>query len=407
MDVLQAFTEGREVPPSPSGGARLRVRCYTDPGRSRWSHHDVHVHADWSAEVPHDLEAERVLAALGGYCSCLELLERTLPAASERLHRLLRQSLPDLVRGRAGRWRCRRAVPGCCSPSDTCASPEDAAEHWRSPRHVAAAFGASPDAVRAVSRQLLRARQLSEPVPHPPDAVAATARCLLEPRSAVDLWRAGVPPELVVLVHERVAVAGRALPAGFYLGVLTKRPDLAWIRGAAEQVPEQDVHEWLAWSETAADRRDPGLRAAWLRAGVSRRDVEVLSGAGVTPPQVHALAAGLGRTGAAAGRLLARWAAAGCPVSGDDLLALHRLAAPALDAVNGAAVERLQLLTRARWSTAELGTALAVCGTAPFAAAALEETGSADPAALTAWSRSRAERPADRPADSRRATADA
>jgi hypothetical protein len=189
LDVLTALLDDRPLAPSADGALSLRVRCYSDPARGSWTHHPLHLRPDWTVEVPHDLDSERVLTALGGHCSCVELVDRTLPAARERLFRLLRRTVPELSRGPGGQWRCRPA-DGCCTGAETYRCPEEAADHWRAPRHVATGFGAAPASVKAISRQLLRAHGLHEPVAPPHDLRSATAHCLLEPRGATELWRA-------------------------------------------------------------------------------------------------------------------------------------------------------------------------------------------------------------------------
>ena len=42
--------------------------------------HDITIHADWSVSTPHDLDAERIGRAFGGFSSCLTLVECVVPA---------------------------------------------------------------------------------------------------------------------------------------------------------------------------------------------------------------------------------------------------------------------------------------------------------------------------------------
>ena len=58
--------------------------------------HQVTVHHDWRVTVPHDLGGERVAAALGGHCSCLELVDRVIPAVRAIMPLLSRQELPAI-----------------------------------------------------------------------------------------------------------------------------------------------------------------------------------------------------------------------------------------------------------------------------------------------------------------------
>lgn len=370
--------------PGPSAAPLIvTIRCYRDRRHDRWSHHDVTLHPDWSAQVPHDLDAEKVLVALGGYCSCIELVDRVLPAVRTYLLRQLRLELPWLSRDRRGHWRSADRVEGCCAWGATWPTAADAADHLRSARHVAAEHGARTAQVLTLGRMLLSERGLRDPVILRPDAARLTAYALLEPAAVAELWRAGLSPELVRAVHRRVAT--RPLPAGFFLGVLTKRPDLAWIRQTPQQAPEREVHKWLVWTETAEDRSQPTLRADWLAAGVSRRDIETLTRDGYTPADVSSLAARTGRSGVAAGALLARWVAAGCTPQVDDLVELHALRAPACERVNAASVNRLETELPGRHDRVRLAAAIALCGSPARAAVAVHDCGTTDPAALGLW----------------------
>jgi hypothetical protein len=122
---------------------------------------------------------------------------------------------------------------------------------------------------------------------------------------------------------------------------------------------------------------------------VSRRDLPLLDDAVYDPSDVRALATGWGRSGAAAGALLAQWVATGSAPDVDDLLRLQLLGAPAWDQPNAAALDRLQAepaVAALRLDRTQLATAFAVCGSAARAARALAELGTPDPERLTAWS---------------------
>lgn len=380
-----------ELRPEPSGApVQVRVRCYADAAHNRWTVHDLLLLANWAAQVPHDLDGERILSALGGYCSCVDLVDKVVPAARELARRHFRHVLPRLTRTRNETWQLRDRVRGCCVWGATYRSAQEAAEHARSAQHVAAEHGVDASAVKTVGEAVLHAHDLADPVPVPRGAAARLAGCLLDPTGAAALWHAGVPPALVEAVHRQVAVDGRPLPTGFYLGAVTRRPDLRWIADTAASAPERELHEWLAWSESASDRRDPDRRASWLAAGVSRRDIAVLDAGGYCPDDVRDLASGLRRSGAGAGALLAQWVVVGCAPEVEDLLRLQSLAAPAYEHVSAAWVDRLEreaAVAGLRLNRTQLATALAVCGSAARAAFALAELRTPDPETLTEWVR--------------------
>lgn len=81
--------ENTTIGPGPGGGPlTLMLECRLSPTAVTGERHPVTIHADWRVETPHDLEAERVAAAFGGYTSCLELVDRTLPAFRTSLRML-------------------------------------------------------------------------------------------------------------------------------------------------------------------------------------------------------------------------------------------------------------------------------------------------------------------------------
>ena len=48
------------------------------------------------------------------------------------------------------------------------------------------------------------------------------------------LWYAGVHPQAVLEIRDRLNLDGR-LPTSFYLAVLTRKPDLDWMRSTLER----------------------------------------------------------------------------------------------------------------------------------------------------------------------------
>lgn len=77
--------------------------------------------------------------AFGGYLSCISLVDRAVPALRVWLQRSARLEIPAMTyRGEVDRW----ALPGeqpCCATT-TFRDALAAADHWRSPQHVADTF---------------------------------------------------------------------------------------------------------------------------------------------------------------------------------------------------------------------------------------------------------------------------
>lgn len=75
-----ASRELLDLAPRPDGGPlTIVVECRTSPRARTGALHEVAIQPDWTLSTPHDVEAERVAAAFGGYTSCLTLIDETIP----------------------------------------------------------------------------------------------------------------------------------------------------------------------------------------------------------------------------------------------------------------------------------------------------------------------------------------
>ena len=76
MALRPTFAEvvGGPLAPTPDGtDLVVPIECSTAGPRSGpYVSHPLVLRPDWTATVPHDLDAERVAAAFGGYVTCLE-----------------------------------------------------------------------------------------------------------------------------------------------------------------------------------------------------------------------------------------------------------------------------------------------------------------------------------------------
>ena len=350
--------------------------------------HDVVLHEDGHLETPHDLEAERIGAAFGGYLSCLEVVDRVLPALFEWLALQRRDELPLLRRDKQRDWHLHRRLD-CCGRGWRRAA--EAAEHARSVPHLARWFETEERLLRPFTRALSDAFGWPDDGASLPPGRAAAAEARVADRGGVALlWKAGVAPEVIVRIHDALAGCRTRLPVEFYLGVTTRRPDLAWVLNSAAPAapaepvdPDPDTLTWLAWSETAHDRRHPSDRGDWLQLGVPRSVLLELSEQRYTPAEVRYLGTILGRTPAHAAGLLLGWTSAGLRPDVGRLGELSLASVPNLR-LNGGALRRL--LQDARSAGLELGDLeaaelLLVWGNVPEALACAR-AGRSDPLAL-------------------------
>ncbi|MDQ1250717.1 MAG: hypothetical protein QG597_5097, partial [Actinomycetota bacterium] len=151
-DWARALTRLPARSPAPEGRPlATSVTCRTSAvNGAEVTRHAVVIHHDWRVDVPHDLEGERVAAAFGGYLSCISLVDHAVPALREWLRRAGRLELPAMTfRGEVDRWTLKDEQP-CCAKT-TFRDALAAAEHWRSPQHVADACGASRRQLRTLS----------------------------------------------------------------------------------------------------------------------------------------------------------------------------------------------------------------------------------------------------------------
>ncbi|HSP38023.1 MAG TPA: hypothetical protein VLR26_09735 [Frankiaceae bacterium] len=364
---------------------RVRLVCTSVYGGFEGAMHDVVLQADGSLRTPHDLEAERIGVALGGYLSCLEVADRAVPAVLDWLALQRRVELPHLRRDKQSRWHLRERLD-CCGQGWLRAA--DAAEHARSVPHLARRFGTQPRLLRPFTAALSTAFGWPDGGA-PLDALrAATAEGRVAGRGgATLLWACGIAPEVVVDVHDALAGCRSRLPVEFYLGAVTRRPDLAWVAhsGSFADRPEPDPETltWLAWSETKHDRLHPVDRGDWLRLGVPRSVLLSLSDQRYAPSEVQQFGEVLGRTPAHAAVLLLSWTSAGLQPEVSRLMALHATGVADLR-LSAAALRRLvKEAASAGIELADLDAAelLTVWGNVPEALACAR-AGRSDPLAL-------------------------
>ena len=368
------------IGPSPSGSVQVTVACRTSRTGGSGRRHPVEIASDWTVTTPHDLGLERVAAAMGGYLSCLDLVDRGIPALRELTQRLARRSVPLIHRDDGGRWIPAELPTGCTCSSFGYSSAADAAAHLRGVQHVAYAYDVSTKALERLVHAVFDAHDTMFFAP-PADECGAGA-AVRERRGVEQLWDCGLHPEIVARLQDAVWPGGPPLPMWFYLGAMSRRPDLTWVAQTLRAVPDEDIAVWLCWTNAELDHAHPDARTGWLQAGVPRIAIAALADGSYTPIDVARVARASGRSLVAAALTLAAWHRARCHPSPDDIALLDELEVDRWYEPSAAALDWLeQRLPRSGGPTrTEVGLMLAVCGTRAGAMKALSQ-GIQDPRA--------------------------
>ena len=188
-----------------------------------------------------------------------------------------------------------------------------AAAHARDPKHVALTHGAHAWQVVALCRGIS-----PEPAPETPGDPWRT------------MWECGMHPDEVDRISMEID-AVEPLPVQFYLGMMARNPNLAWIRDTKRAVPlEPRSITYLAWSYGKADHADPTMRARWLRTGIMDRLALRLMHSPYDIADVEAFAAHWAISPVMAGVELTKWFDSGVapPVSVLTAPGLEHLAYP-------------------------------------------------------------------------------
>ncbi|RHW25407.1 hypothetical protein D0Z08_19460 [Nocardioides immobilis] len=347
------------------------IECRTRRTASRGKPHDVTINPDWSVRTPHDLEAERIAAAFGGFTSCLDLVDRVVPAVRSALGVLLRRT-PSPVRrtrdhsgpvGERVRWHVATARSCRCS-AGTFPDAGAAAGHLRSIAHLTRQY----DVQR---RQLTEVLAAVETVWGPFDAVpprAETVRRLVrEPLGVEQLWEAGLHPDDIAALATCATGVTEPLPASYYLGAAYAGVDLDWLRRTVASNPDPSIAAWLAWLTPEAGASLDAV-GAWLELGLSRRQVLALVERTVPAQAALDLAAQTGRTPRAAARDLAMWAEARTLPSVEHFRLLDEHGLGSDYRPSGPAIDRVcEIAARlgAEVPRTDLGVVLAIAGSVP------------------------------------------
>ena len=294
-----------DLTPGPDGPLTVEVECRTSPRARKGARHDVTIEADWTVKTPHDVEAERVAAAFGGYTSCLTLIDETVPAFRAALALLTRRIRPVLRRDSRGVWRLspQDQVTGCCRTTGF-RTVEKAARHLRSLPHLVGAHEVPAWQLGQVMGGAQRAWGSWEGMRRPGPEVTALVR---EVGGVAELWRCGIRPDEIVELAAQVAVVDEPLPIAYFLGVAYGTADPGRHGQVVRHRPQADVAAWLANVELDHRIADAQTWGRWLGYGLPRADVLTMASSGVEPDLVDEIVAVTGWSSYKAARTLAAW----------------------------------------------------------------------------------------------------
>ena len=352
----------------------MRIECRHQEHRKAPSH-DVVVSPDGVVSTPHDLEAERVAVAFGGYSSCLILVEKTVPAFLSEIWPILTRSMIALGMTPSGKVRVAEHLQtGCCWRKDF-PDATRAFEHLSSADHHATRHEVPYWQVLRLIRAAPAGWGDPDGVPWHDPALAARVDHVA---SMTELWRRGLHPHVVEEAASVAAAVELPLPTAYFVEMAYGDVDREWFVEMLAHRPDPATALWLARHPQLAKRpagRDVGF---WLGLGLRFIDVEEAVTSGLDADQVHAAAAELGeplrRT---AGHLLA-WARIGILPTPVHLAAMRRLGL-VLPTPVGPALERLvrdanghpRLVERGPFDRTDLGVMLAILGNRQEVIAAL------------------------------------
>ena len=249
--------------------------------------------------------------ALGGYCSCVELVDVTIPALRSVLDVLTHPVAAEVEPTKAGRWTVSRAH-ACCRSREFSGIVQ-AARHLRSAAHLV-------NAVRAQRRRPLDEAQFEQLLAvfemnwgslqqGPRHRAEALVR---EPGGLDDLWVCGIPPDQVERFAAVAVGVREPLPVGYYLALVYRSVECEWLGQAVALCPDPDIATWLAWQDAPQDRAPAEEWGGWLALGVPRRALLALLDLAVPVQRAHALATALAVPTPVLARELGTWALAGC-----------------------------------------------------------------------------------------------
>lgn len=312
----------------------LRIECRSNPKARSRARHPVTINPDLSVETPHDLDAERVAVAFGGYCSCVDLVDKTIPALRSLIVWRHRSRRPGLKRVSSGRWRIqdKRLKPTCCI-NKTFTSPQLAMKHALSTDHFATAYDAPRWQLNALAKAF-KAPSWEQPPQDDPEI----NQLVWDPFGVRELWQAGIHPDEI---RELAAICSKVeepFLSSYFINLYYSPVKLSWYQQVLAEVIDSTLANWVVALDSPDKVASVEDWQAWLGYGLPRHDIGTGLENGITAKQVCDVAEVMGWTPRTAARRLAGWAEANCQPTLDDFRILRKYDAtgerPSLGAID-------------------------------------------------------------------------
>ena len=340
------------------------IQCRLSRSASTGKSHRVTINPGWTVMTPHDLAAERIAAAFGGYTSCLELVDRTVPVFRGVLPLLRRDIQPALRRDASGGWRLPldQQAAGCCR-GHRFATVASAVAHARSTAHLAELHGVPRWQLTAVMAGASSVWGRWEGRPPSTDSIGRLVR---EEGGVAELWRAGIHPRELPALAAAASAVDAPLPSNYFLGMVYADTDPAWLGEVIRARPDPDTAAWLAWLDLPADRGEAALWRGWLRLGVSRADVLFAAEARLPSERIAAIAGVIGWSETTTAKYVIAWAKVDCYLTLEQFQLLARAGVDYVQPAR-APIDALEAEAKAQTATppdrTQLAVMLAVLGT--------------------------------------------
>ncbi len=191
------------------------IRCQSERNTREHTSHDITISPDWTLATPHDLDAERVAAAFGGWISCLEL-ESAVTAARVGMALHMRRRWYPLQHVGPAHWTISRPRGNRVKHF---ASAITAAAYARSARHLSEVYGAPDWQIHRII-EVFRCH-FSGYVAPPDDS--GHDELVVEPDGLDRLWDAGIHPDSLLRIRRWVGDPDRPLSVATYVEIAYSR----------------------------------------------------------------------------------------------------------------------------------------------------------------------------------------
>ena len=301
--------------------AELTIECRTGADAPSHIRHPVTIREDWTVATPHDLEAERVGVAFGGYSSCAVLVDITVPAVRASFPLLTRLERPALQHSQRG-W----SVVGphrkkhCC-PLAPYSEIQDAVRHTLSDSHLAHGSRAPLWQFAAVRDALVATQGFA----HDVDACDGDPRALVDSDADLrELWSAGVAPRDLAALAAPAAAVGSSLSVPYFLQAAYGAFDSEWFSAVLSARPDIDTAVWLAGLDASQALGDTDKWRQWLLFGIRRHEALFAVTHDMDGDSVAAIATDVGRSRNAVAETLVQFAMQGFLLSHEHFVLFAR-----------------------------------------------------------------------------------